>query len=370
MAVVLCDGSPSSLKALDFAAQPRFLLSRLEDEQLILLYGWKDVKDVAQLQQLINSALEQIEKNKYAAGTLNYKIEMVRLGTIAVAPVNVPPQQPAAPPFRCSSKSMVGSSKEDVLAALLANSTAAVSPPPIEEPPSQVIANYLNIRCDHHNIHSIVLGVGNAQTDKKSINFGSVAKEVLAKHHRTHNLFFVKSTASALRLTAPIKYLVLVDPLAVADSSPLISARYALSLCNKERKDRVSILVIANNGVAKTDEEAARKVKHVSATFFELVRQAGMSDEKGTPRGGAEEGDASQTTEQLVNVITLEPAQGNTTPTLSDVPNQLTKQLAHYKADFLVLPPVEQQVVSDFLLQTLLTLTKPHILCPKDGVKA
>ena len=39
MATVLCDGQPSSVRALELALVPNFLLKH-ETEQLVLLHGW------------------------------------------------------------------------------------------------------------------------------------------------------------------------------------------------------------------------------------------------------------------------------------------------------------------------------------------
>lgn len=222
MAIVLCDGSPASLKAVDLSVVPNLVLQRLNDEQLVLLHA-SNVMQVIQaattnaaahatagtaappaaldsvatlreqqsaLHEVLQNTLQQLDKNKHVRDFLNYKVEMIC--SLNSTPAGAKQQADAAAVAAAAASaaaagpapgSSMGGRKQSVAAAMLTPATLptalpAAPPPLTAELLAKRLAEYLHQRAAHHVCRHILLGVGN-HVDGKSVLLGSVAKAVL-----------------------------------------------------------------------------------------------------------------------------------------------------------------------------------------------
>lgn len=411
MACVLCDGSAASLKAIDLAVIPQLVLRQHKDEQLILIHGFEDASGVinanlppnmaqlhqqaANLQAVIGATLEQIEKNKFAKDSLNYKIEMIR--TTRNVPQTIAAAAPAAPAAGGRAATPTGGSKPGTAAkgapipVAVHPNEAESTPTPPEIPSAETLAAYVAKRADHHHVRSFLLGVGN-QSNGKAHTVGQTAKELYLQqsgakrrgdeasgHAADWSLWYVKPTAATLRPGASVKFLVLLDA-NTQTSRPLLALRYTLRhLVQPSRGDRVSVLIIANNNVSmevatpgRTDVvDVTENVDRMTAVVNEELEAAGIRDE--STQEVPKDEDAQEATAHnpsppsalpLVSYLQLEGNNANPRPNINDVPQQLLKSLAKLKSDFLVVPPTGHGTLSEATVMLLLGSLRPHVIIP------
>jgi hypothetical protein len=384
MAAVLNDGSPASLRALELASIPGFLINH-DEQQLLILHGMAESKDPAQ-QQAIPAALEVINKSRVAQNSLNYKIEMKKVlsfeapnASASIGGTPTPAGNTPAP----GDKPTKGKKPDPKSAPAPAVSDAPPAPPKPDKGPEEVaaaVADYCEDRCKHHCIDTILLGVG-ASMQGKSIAVGTVAKEFVRKFRSQNGqrLLFLKSTGPVIRPTAALRMVVLVIP---DQANPCAHLQRVLEMCSTQgRGDRVGVLIVANNGRPKPSapitepvvsmDEAPAEVNSGADTAamatrecIELLHQHGLKDAS-TGHTADEGASVAQETFPLLSTLVLEPTNQLPTPTVDEVPNQLIKSLAGFKCDFLVLPPAsgdESAVSSDQLALACLAAPKPHVM--------
>lgn len=391
MAIVLADGSASSLKALELAFIPGFLVAH-EAQQLVILHGWKDTKDVAALAP-VHTTIAHINQSRVAQATLNYKIEMVKVSggssgsaaltsepsQLVLPPVSsTPTQQPPSSPTKDVKGKAVGKGKDEPKAAAAgailtgdAETLSADAPTVAENVVvAQQIVEYTAERCAHHRCDTIVLGVGNSQVGK-SLSIGSVCKELVARHRSAYNIFCMKASGPTVRPTAAMRMMALVIP-----GTSLAHLQYALSISSAKKGDRIGVMIVVNNGKAKPqdgvshmsgealDERGVMTVAEVTRRCTAMLAGFGLTEAPPSDPDAAPSAAASESF-PIINHVALEPTNTNPTPTVEESGLQLVKIVGGLKVDFLVLPP-KREGLSDAYLALCLSAPKPHVLLVKD----
>lgn len=414
MAIVLCDGSSASLKAVDTSLVPQLVLRKHKDEQLILLNAWEDVaaaqtpsltQQAASLHAVVSSTLEQIEKNKHAKDVLNYKLEVLRLSQVlnaANAAGNAPSSGVATAsagriptPSSAPGGSKPGTSAKPPAAAVAAGDTppaaAAAGDPRDNTTAYTFMSSYVSARAHHHKCHHVVLGVGN-QSNGKTHQVGRLAKELYTTsytsdavnvdapedvplHAAPWTLWYVKPTGSTIRPGAGVKFLVLVDAQAPSVSESLQALKFTLSeLVLEGRGDRVGALIVTNSntsGSTFSRDAATARADAVVTEAKALLLAAGQAADGGdaSPQEAADPDANIQAAPQaaalpLVTTLALEGNNANPNPNLNEVPQQLVKGLAKVKSDFLVVPCRAQKSLEESTFLLLLGLLRPHVILP------
>lgn len=409
-ALALYDGSPSSVRALELACVPSLLLNHAT-EQLGVLWAFRDQKDPAQL-TAPTQIVDSIGKNRFAAATLNYKLEMLRLPAdvmaaplAPVAPTTVPTTPPTGAGKGTPAKE---AAKKDAKGGAPAAPTAPTPtlPDPAAPTDPAVVASadgvigakvaaylgdYTVKRSKHFHSKYIILGVGNTQQGK-NIVVGNVAKNIVSHFRSVLPLFLMKASGSAVRPQAPMRILVLVVP-GVTGTAHLEAVLRIAKIST--RQDRVGVVLIGNNGTAKlaenflqveaTEDGEPSSLRATEKRCLEILAGAGLRDgpDPAADAGGAEgaaatatnapaaetgaavaaaPGAAGQEAFPLINTMFLEPTRAVPLPSVDDVPLQLVKFVSGMKTDFLALPPLCGHAIGDALVQACLSAPKPHVL--------
>ena len=354
---------PASVRAVEMAMQPKLFISKFESEQLVLVHGWRsEVKDnIASLQTIIKSTTEQIEKSKFHQGQINYKIELVKI-----------PQghrQSTPPPAGIPAAGATA-------AAHLSTAAAAAGGSSTVEASS--VAGYASERAEHHKATAVVLGVGNTLNGKNLV-VGSVALELLTRHGGVRELWFVKSSGSTVRPTAPARILVIVDAAVAAAKGTHRCLEHLFRMLHPEKRGKVSVVIIGNNGgasavppfvIAEVTKECTHMLGPIESSSAET--NPSPSAPPGAEPSPAPEGTANPAAAPAelpsVSTFLLEATPQFPNPTINDVPAQFTKYLTQFKTDFIVLTPPNHGTFSDATTMILLTNPKNHIVIPTSTV--
>lgn len=241
MALVVVDGEPASLKALELCCVPGVIIKQHESDQLVVVHVWRDhdasapVAPVESSAPIINktgtglppppphqlsstpskyinpqtvlqngiavaTTINYVLGNRYAQSSLNYKIETLRL--------QQQPEQSSAGVTSYSSSSRAtpaltaGATKKLSTTAIKLPPTTTSQPPTSSTTPQNIepqqhqqiiadiaqqrlsaeVATYALLRSDHHRRELIIFGVGNKQNEKKQHAIGSCAKAMLDQY--------------------------------------------------------------------------------------------------------------------------------------------------------------------------------------------
>jgi hypothetical protein len=373
MAVVLTDGGAAAVKAADVAMQPHLFLKSFDDEQLIFLHclSKEAAGDIAHVQTIIGSVIEHVEKSKHAKDVLNYKVELVR-------------EESLLQPDRASSPNP--DSKPSTATPAPRDGLKITSPSPTEEPRNLVtgesnelhlqeaFAHYVASRAVHFGLSTVVLGCGNVNNGKQIV-IGRFTRAVYSLGS-AFNLWFIKHSGANFRPGNPVRYLALVDG-SHRCRNPQVALRYALRTASVAKRDRVSFVVVANNGAGsmKSDAEAKKRLDELMEDCRDTQKRSGMVDDS-SPNDNANGGGTPETTLPeapssselpLEHVLHLEPTAQFPQPTVHDVPQQLIRFIANLKVDVLVIPPQSQSLLSHTVTQLLLSLPKPHVAIPSSA---
>jgi hypothetical protein len=383
MALVLTDGSAAAAKALDLGTVPGLLLDH-DKQQLIIVHGWRDTKDLTQL-TAVSGSIDHIAKSRVAGTTLNYKLEMIKLpsapegspvsanGDNLLAPTggagsgsnlaaSPTAAAPPAPPSPAKGAPAAGAKKVVEEASLPTAPATSTGNSPTAVDPVDKLANYVGERAQHFHLKNIVLGVGSG-VQGKGLLVGSVARRILSNYRATHNLYYLKQSGPIVRPAAAMRINVLIIP-----GSDLSHLRYALSIAQPEKKnDRVGVTIVLNNGKPKPqegvlsvahaqDESGAPAPGDVAKECAQILAARGLVD---TPSDDATSAVADSF--PLISYLALDPVSGNPTPKVDEVPNQCVKFFGAMKLDFVALPPIREGLGEAFVL-AFLSAQKPHVL--------
>ncbi|ESL09767.1 hypothetical protein TRSC58_02508 [Trypanosoma rangeli SC58] len=286
--VVMCDGAPASLKAVEWAAVPGNLMRQHDGEQLILVHAWsryaaprptqpKESLDKPStlddahslnrlpLSQVVKGTLEAITESKVTRDTLNYKLETM----ILAGPDPPLAFLPAAPATQVSAKATftkkelaMQQKQQQRQTPMPADSEVEATAREVEKEEAQsratAVALYAKERALHHHANTILLGAGNSM-DGKSILLGLVAKTVLRELRQTNFLWFIKNNGRAMRpTTAMIRYVVVLVP-ASNDAQALERdcsvVQYILGCRREKSMDTVSAVIVVESATSPEEVE-------------------------------------------------------------------------------------------------------------------
>lgn len=447
MAIVMLDGSAASLRAVEIAITPQLMFHGHKDEQIILVHGWEDSPSTttpaspggsggaaAQLSQqaavvhrILQSTVEQIDKNKAVKDTLNYKIEMNRLSHFlgnAVGAARQPTPVPGGQPQPPSKPGTAQKGKEASVAAVSSDqSPNSGSVPPADGAgisPTFLVGNYVRDRARHHQSRAVVLGVGNV-TNGKGFQVGRVAKEVYRVQYNNAleetdvvggelspvstssafaapwSLWYVKPTGSTIRLNAAVKFLVLVDISASESITSVIPDHVTQTLAHLSyacdelavagRGDRVGVLLVTpalakgqtaavagpfedavTQRIAKILSAAGQQQQEAEATVTASAGDhvaAEQADEGAAP--GAGSAGAAGLALPSLTICPLESTSAVKPSNVNEVPQQLTKAIGKVKVDFVVLPSQRHSTLTEGTVHHILGMPKPHVIVPSSA---
>ena len=335
MPLVLCDGSEATLRAIDIALLPQFLVGpNMDAEQVVFVHVWKE-------------------------GTVHHPDPVP-----SSAPMNADGSEPEVSPMikivRHIAKSKVAAQVNYKIETVKISAAATMN----KQEFARRVTEYGNDRVAHHKKHIIVLGVGNfAQQGKSILSIGSVAKREATA---ATDLVFCKVAGTNPRARAPLRFTVVLEWHHDANPAILLLQRVLQQFLNADRKDTLAVLLVANSGLSKavqpSDETLTSFRLRCEMMILTSLPHQSSQDEAHEEVASAEL-EVATVQPQLFTTLFLESTKEfPSAPTVDQVPQQLIKALGSVKCDFVV---VQKELLDNDIRPSTLSLLsapKPHVI--------